>query len=85
MSDFNVGDKVYFFYADCVRKILLPKYMHIIDGVIVDMDEGGDYVYVYVKGEIELLRFGWHFNGNYLFKSCDEAIKAMIKRLISFK
>lgn len=92
MSEFKVGDDVWFFWTDCGKyawdedtTIIYPDRLYIETGTIVEINPNKDFVNVYVKGHISVCQFGYNFVEKYLFKSKNDAIDAMIKEIQEFK
>jgi hypothetical protein len=88
----NIGDKVWFFGTDMGRSawgddytVLFPRWLDLLEGIIVDTDLNTDCTYVYVKGETELVSLGHDCDYGPIFKSKDAAIDAMISRLSHFR
>lgn len=87
MSDFKVGDEVWFFYTDCGRyvypdiSLIFTNHIEIQTGNIVAINPDKDYVHVYVNGDTNLYNFGYCFHKEYFFKSKQECIDAFKKRL----
>lgn len=88
MSDFKVGDEVYFFWTESGRHVLegygaaiYPDSFCLEQGVIVNINPDKDSVHVYVKDDAYIFNFGYCYIQDYIFKSKNKAIDAMIKRL----
>ncbi len=87
MSDFKVGDKVWFFHTMYGRTcwhettVIYPEHAEILQGKIVDINPKHDSVYIYLNGESTLVVMGYTFFEVHAFKSKSEAIDAMILRL----
>lgn len=89
MSNFKVGDEVWFFWTTANRHFwtefansVFPKDLEIEKGKILYMNYDKDAVHVYVDGCARAIcQFGCIFHENYFFKSKQEAINTMIERL----
>ena len=88
MSEFNIGDQVWFFWTECGRYVfkdhatgVFPKSLNIQNGVIVGASEKCDYVHVYLEGVQDTCCFGYCFCDDSFFKTKEEAIDAMRKQL----
>src|SRR6267154_2233950 len=91
MNEFKVGDECWMFYSNygasawAGSTVIYPEHLEITQGKIVDIEENHVNVYIYVKGESQLISIGWTFFENWIFKSKSEAINAMIARLEELK
>ncbi len=91
MNEFKAGDECWLFYTNYGRTswpestIIYPEKLEIIQGKIVDIEQNHDNVYVYVKGESQLISIGYTFFNDCVFKSKHEAIDAMVARLQELK
>lgn len=92
MNNFKVGDEVWFFYTNYGRNcwgeedtIIYPTQTEILSGKIVLINEDKDYVHIYVDKITTILDMGYTFFNEWVFKSKQEAIDAMLKQLEKLK
>lgn len=88
MNDFKVGDEVWFYFTETGRYVLeghgtgvFPEDLIIYNGSIVGIDETDEVYHVYIKGYSYIYAFIIYHTSGCIFKSKNEAINAMIKRL----
>jgi len=87
MNDLKVGDECWIFYTNYGKScwiestVIYPEYLEITKAIIIDIEPKNDNVYLYVKGESQLISIGWTFFENWAFKSKQLALEAMMKRL----
>lgn len=88
MSEFKVGDEVWFFYTNKDSDFwgdydasIFPKNVELTNGKIVWASGRSDAVHVYVNEKEHVARFGYTFFDEYCFGTKQDAIDAMIKRL----
>lgn len=91
MSDFKAGDDVWFFYTTYGKNAskyvttIFPSETQIHKGFIVDILDKDDLVYIYMKDEKELITIGWPYFEEWVYKTKQEALDAMIKSLQDMK
>lgn len=88
MSDFKVGDEVWFFHHHRTNSFwgddtnaVYPGSLQICNGTIIAINQRQDYVHVYIDGDRELASFGEVYCEEYLFKTKQMAINEFIKKL----
>ena len=87
MSNFKVGDIVYFLHTAFGRRwgngdtIIRPRDVQILSGKIVRINKEDDYVHLYIKDDPTILTMGYAFLDTHVFKTYLDALDAMIKRL----
>ncbi len=87
MSDFKVGDTVYFMYSQYFRKwgeddiIVYHDTLELLNGLVVKMCEDKDFTHVYVDGAESILIFSYFCFDDNVFKSKKDCIDAFKKRL----
>lgn len=88
MTDFKEGDEVWFFWTyktsdfwgECGNGVF-SKSLYLNNGTLVYLNENRDEAHVYVRGDKELVKFGFCFLNDYVFKTKQAAIDAMSNRL----
>ena len=87
MSEFKVGDEVWFFYTTYGKSAskyvttIFPSETEIHKGFIVDILENIDVVYIYMKEEKDLISIAWTYFEEWVYKTKQEAIDAMIQKM----
>ena len=86
--DFSVGQTVYFFHTEYGRTcwgedntIVYPTELELLQGRICDINQNMDYVTIEVKGDSELIRIGYTYFHDWVFKSKEDAIDALLGKL----
>lgn len=91
MNDFKIGDECWLFYTSYGRSawddctIVDPKHLELTKGTIVDIEPNHDNVYIYIKGEKDLVSISFIYFEDWVFKSKNSAIDAMIERVRGIK
>lgn len=91
MNEFKIGDEVWFFSTSSGRynwndtTIIYEEAVEIEQGTIVLVNADADYVHVYVPPMKHVCVFGYSFFDDYVYKTKNEAINAMIKKLESMR
>lgn len=92
MNNFKVGDECWFFYTSYGvgrwhedDTVIYPIETELISGKIVSINENKDTVHVYIAGDKTILDAGYTFFHEWYFKSKQEAIDAMTKRMQELK
>jgi hypothetical protein len=88
MNDFKEGDNVWFFWTYKTSEFwgeygngVFPRSLNLNNGTIVYLNENRDEAHVYVRGDKELVKFGFCFLNKYVFRTKQAAIDAMSNRL----
>lgn len=82
MSEFKVGDKVFWFFADS-RENIYPKWLEILEGMVTWIKPDEEILHAYVDGQ-EAIFILLDIEG-YIFHTKQDAIDAMIARLNELK
>lgn len=87
MNDFKIGDICWFFYTNYGKKcwedstVVYPEHVEITQATIVDIEPKHDNVYLYVKGERDLVSIGRTHFEEWVYKSRNAAIDSFVERL----
>ncbi len=91
MNDFKISDECWLFYTSYGRgpwdecTVVYPEHLELTQGTIIDIEPNHDNVYIYIKGQGALVSIGYTFFEDWIFKSKNSAIDAMIERLMGIK
>lgn len=86
--DFSVGQDVYFYKTEYGRNswgydatIVFPSTLKLLSGKIQKINENMDSVHIEVNGYQEPIIIGYIYFHEWVFKSKEEALQAMYKKL----